>query len=179
MYCITTCSTYVLLVWIPWYNKQLLFVVQQPRTSWTNRPDKRENIRIHGKVIWWNIRCFSRSIRPFRWRRGWQHVLVRWHLYRTLVNGAIPRKCLGTKHTNFSLGWHMFFFKYLSCYLTNFDETMRIECVIVYKQRTANHRKSKSKEPVYRFWEHSSIVLVEIGTDRNGTHLKLKKILEC
>ena len=38
----------------------------------------------------------------------------------------------------------------------------------------------KMKRTLYRFWEHSRTVFVEIGTDRNGTHLKLKKnVLEC
>ena len=45
---------------------------------------------------------------------------------------------------------------------------------MIYK---ATHGISKSNEPRYRFWEHSSTVFVEIETDRNGTYLKLKKKL--
>ena len=50
---------------------------------------------------------------------------------------------------DYALNWGM-----LSCYLTNFEVTKGRECVIV----KATHGISKSKEPLYRFREHSSTV---------------------
>ena len=44
-------------------------------------------------------------------------------LYIVSNNVAIPREFLGTEQTNFALDLVMFFIKYLSCYLTNFEET--------------------------------------------------------
>ena len=69
---------------------------------------------------------------------------------------AILCDFLGMEHTNFALDWGMFFFLlniFHHC-LTNFDERKGRECVIVQ----TTHGGSKSREPLYTCWEHSSTV---------------------
>ena len=73
-------------------------------------------------------------------------VMLRRSIFCT-YNVAISRDFSDTEHTDFALESSMFFYKYLFCYLTNFDEIMRRECVILQ----ATHGISKSNEPLYSF----------------------------
>ena len=98
-----------------------------------------------------------------------------WQLHRqetVLAQSSIHFQCGHMEHTKFALDRGMFFFLKLIIFFFLY-ETKRRECVIV--KATADI--SKSKEPFYMFWVHSSTVFVDIGTDRNGTHLKLKRKL--
>ena len=60
--------------------------------------------------------------------------------------------------------------------VNQFDETKRRECVIV----KTTHSISKSNEHLYRFWEHSNTVFVEIGTE-SGTvqSFEIEKKKQC
>ena len=55
---------------------------------------------------------------------------------------AIPRDFSGTEHTDFALDSCMFFFNICFCYLTNFDERKRRECVIVQAISEYKNRKN-------------------------------------
>ena len=82
---------------------------------------------------------------------------------------AIPYDFLGTKHTNFAFDLGMFF-----------RDIILVTWAILTRQSTENVIVkvtcgiSKSKEPLYRFWEHSSTVLVEIGTDRKRNTFEIE-----